>query len=64
MLDSVWTLLNEAASRAQARVAVIAARRDVLMAETDLMWTLLGGEPEALVPLQSGESAASPKPGH
>jgi hypothetical protein len=64
MLDSVWTLLAEVEARAQARVAAIAAQRDSLVAETDLLWVLHGGQPQAFVSLQSGEPAAAAKAGH
>lgn len=64
MLESVWTLLADVGLRSQAVVAAIGAQRDALIAETDLLWVLQGGQPEAFVSPGGGDQSASVAPGH
>lgn len=47
MLKSTWDLLAEVQALAQAQVADVYAKRDAALAQIDLDWVLLGGEPEA-----------------
>lgn len=63
MLESTWGLLTDAGARSQAVVAAIDARRTALIAETDLLWVLQGGHPEAFVTLGAGVPGAA-TPGH
>ncbi|MEO8410814.1 MAG: hypothetical protein ABI478_09615 [Propionivibrio sp.] len=60
MLASVWDLLDESRNRSQAVIDAIDAQRDFWIAEADLQWVLLGGEPDSFVALGGGaESAAA-----
>jgi len=60
MLASVWDLLDESRNQSQAAIDAIAAQRDFWLAEADLQWVLLGGEPENFVALGGGGEAATP----
>lgn len=46
MLKSTWELLGEVQNQAQARVALLAAQRDLALATQDLNWALFGEEPK------------------
>lgn len=63
MLLSVWDLLSQTSEQLQANVTAINARRDLLIAETDLQLVLQGGSPNNFVSLggASGDSAAATK---
>jgi len=58
MLKSVWNLLSEIDSQAQARVDAIGAQRDAWIALADLHWMLQGGLPDKLVTLGGGGTDA------
>ena len=59
MFVSVWQLLAEARSSAQAVATATDAQRDFWLAETDLQLALTGTSPGAI---QAAASAAAPTP--
>lgn len=63
MLLSVWDLLAQTSEQLQANVTAINARRDLLIAETDLQLVLQGGSPNNVVILggAGGDGAATAK---
>jgi outer membrane protein TolC len=63
MLLSVWDLLAETGAQLQSNVAANNARRDFLIAETDLQLVLQGGAPASFLSLGAtgGEGAAAGK---
>lgn len=63
MLESTWGLLNDASSRSQTVVSAIDAQQTALIAETDLLWVLQGGQPQAFVNLGGGIQGSA-KAGH
>jgi len=64
MLKSTWELLATAQNLHQARVDAITALRDFELAQIDLQWVLLGGEPDALVTWNAAASEAASTAGH
>lgn len=68
MLASVWELLAEARSAAQAVATATQAQRDFWLAETDLQLALtgtsLGTSPGALLGLTAAPASANPTQGH
>jgi outer membrane protein TolC len=63
MLKSTWDVLAQSQSQIQASIAAVDARRDFELAQIDLEWVLLGGEPGGFVSLGGGDgapAAASP----
>lgn len=64
MLKSVWDLLDATRAQAQAAVDAVGAQRDFWVAEADLHWVVLGGEPTALVNLGAGGTDAPQAAGH
>ncbi len=63
MLKSTWDLLTEVQNQAQAQVDALHAQRDFALADIDLQWALLGGEPEGLASL-GGAAADTTAPAH
>lgn len=63
MLKSTWDLLTEVQNHAQAQADAINAQRDFALADIDLQWALLGGEPEGLASL-GGSTADTAAPAH
>lgn len=59
MLSSVWDLLGSARDQSQAVIDVIAAQRDVWLADADLQWVSQGGEPDSFLSLGGGADAAA-----
>ena len=64
MLASVWELLAEARSTAQAVATATQAQRDFWLAETDLQLALTGTSPGAPTGMATGPDSASPTQGH
>lgn len=64
MLKSTWELLATAQNLHQARVDAITALRDFELAQIDLQWVLLGGEPDALVSWNAAAGEAASTAGH
>ena len=60
MLASVWDLLDESRNQSQAAIDAIRAQRDFWLADADLQWVSLGGEPENFVSLDGGGESATP----
>jgi outer membrane protein TolC len=58
MLKSTWDVLTESQNQIQAAMAAVNAQRDFEIAQIDLDWVLLGGEPSGFVALGGGDSAA------
>jgi len=58
MLKSTWDLLAEVQSLAQAQVAALNAQRDAELAQADLNWVLLGGEPDAVTTVSVSPTSA------
>jgi hypothetical protein len=59
MLKSTWDVLTESQNQIQAAMAAVNAQRDFEIAQIDLDWVLLGGEPSGFVALGGGDSAAA-----
>jgi outer membrane protein TolC len=57
MLKSTWDVLTESQNQIQAAMAAVNAQRDFEIAQIDLDWVLLGGEPSGFVALGGGDSA-------
>ena len=53
MLASVWDLLAESRNQSQSAIDAIRAQRDFWLADADLQWVSLGGEPEKFVSLDT-----------
>ncbi len=64
MLKSSWDLLSAAQSQYRAAAAALAAQRDFELAQVDLQWLLLGGEPGSFVTLGAGGSNQAAAAGH
>jgi hypothetical protein len=64
MLKSSWDLLAAAQEQFQASASAIGAQRDFELAQIDLHWVLLGGEPGSLVTLGEGSANAASPAGH
>lgn len=64
MLKSSWDLLNAAQNQFRAAAAALAAQRDFELAQVDLQWLLLGGEPTSFVNLGAGSANAAAAAGH
>jgi outer membrane protein TolC len=57
MLKSTWDVLTESQNQIQASTAAVNAQRDFEIAQIDLDWVLLGGEPSGFVSLGGGDGA-------
>ena len=57
MLKSTWDVLAESQSQIQAATAAVNAQRDFEIAQIDLEWVLLGGEPSSFVSLGGADGA-------
>jgi hypothetical protein len=57
MLKSTWDVLTESQNQIQAASAAVNAQRDFEIAQIDLAWVLLGGEPAGFVTLGGGDGA-------
>lgn len=64
MLKSTWDLLAEVQNQSQAQADALAARRDFEVAQIDLHWLLLGGEPASLLSLGAGGSETTQSASH
>ncbi len=64
MLKSSWDLLAAVQNQTRAAASALAAQRDFELAQVDLQWTLLGGEPDSLVTLGEGSADAAAAAGH
>ena len=64
MLKSSWDLLSAAQNQSRAAASALAAQRDFELAQVDLQWVLLGGEPDSLVTLGAGSANAAAAAGH
>ncbi|MEN9384882.1 MAG: hypothetical protein RL323_2025 [Pseudomonadota bacterium] len=64
MLKSVWDLLSETRNQAQAAADAVNAQRDFALAETDLHWVLLGGQPQRFINLGAGGADAAATAAH
>lgn len=61
MLASVWELLAQARTGAQAVADTLAAQRDFWLAETDLQQALTGSAPDALAGAPAAPGASNPR---
>lgn len=57
MLKSTWDVLTESQNQIQAATAAVNAQRDFEIAQIDLDWVLLGGEPSGFVSVGGGDGA-------
>lgn len=64
MLKSTWDLLAEVQNQSQAQASALAARRDFELAQIDLHWLLLGGEPASLLSLGADGGETTQSAGH
>lgn len=64
MLKSSWDLLSAAQNQFRAAATALAAQRDFELAQVDLQWLLLGGDPGSFMSLGAGGANPAAAAGH